>query len=155
MEFSQHSKTIQLCIRGMESEGQGLPEEARSLFNEAWDIATNDFEKFTAAHYVARHQKTIVDKLQWDKAALQLALKINNEVVKEAFPSLYLNIAKCYEDLNDFDNASKNYDLALSFSNALPDNGYGNMIRGGIMNGIQRVAIQLTKTPALQIPRKI
>jgi rifampin ADP-ribosylating transferase len=56
-----------------------------------------------------------------------------------AFPSLYLNIAKCYEDLNDLGNAKRNYELALSFSNLLPDDGYGNMIKGGIKNGIERV----------------
>ena len=53
-------------------------------------------------------------------------------LLRESFPSLYLNIAKCYEDLNDLDNAKKNYELALSFTNVLPDNGYGNMIKGGI-----------------------
>ena len=61
------------------------------------------------------------DKLKWDETALQLALKINDDTIKGAYPSLYLNIAKCYEDLNDFENARKNYQLALSFTNLLPD----------------------------------
>jgi tetratricopeptide (TPR) repeat protein len=77
--------------------------------------------------------------LKWDEIALQSALKINDDNVKEAYPSLYLNIAKCYEDLNDFSNARKNYESALSFTNLLPDDGYGNMIKSGIANGIERV----------------
>ena len=85
------------------------------LFLQAWNEATNDFEKFIAAYYVARHQKNVSDKLKWLETALQFALKINNDTVKSAFPSLYLNIAKCYEDLNDPDNAKKNYELAISF----------------------------------------
>lgn len=139
MEFDQNNKVIKLCAQGMEMEGNGKTEEASKLFTQAWDEATNDFEKFTSAHYVARHQKSTQDKLKWVKTALELALKINTETVKGTFPSLYLNVAKCYEDLNDFDNAKRNYDLALSFTDLLPDNGYGNMIKGGIVKGIERV----------------
>ena len=46
---------------------------------------------------------------------MQLALTINNDAVKSAFPSLYSNIAKCHEDLNDPDKAKKNYEIAASF----------------------------------------
>jgi rifampin ADP-ribosylating transferase len=54
---------------------------------------------------------------------LQFALKINDVTVKSAFPSLYSNIAKCYEDLSDNDNAKKNYELANSFTTNPSDNG--------------------------------
>jgi tetratricopeptide (TPR) repeat protein len=139
MQFDTNNKVVKLCSEGMELEGQGRKKEALKLFQQAWDEASNDFEKFTSAHYVARHQESILDKLKWDETALELALKINDDNVKGALPSLYLNIAKCHEDLNDFDNSRKNYQLALSFTNLLPDSGYGNMIKGGIMNGIERV----------------
>ncbi|HMK25269.1 MAG TPA: NAD(+)--rifampin ADP-ribosyltransferase [Chitinophagaceae bacterium] len=107
----------------MDMEEKGNPEEASRLFLQAWNEAINDFEKFIAAHYVARHQKNIPDKLKWLETALQFALKINNEAVKGAFPSLYLNIAKCYEDLNDPDNSKKNYELAISFKDKPSDKG--------------------------------
>jgi rifampin ADP-ribosylating transferase len=145
MKFDPNNHVIKLCAQGMEMEGKGECKQARELFLQAWNKATNDFEKFTAAHYVARHQKSIDDKLKWDQTALQLALNINDARVKVTFPSLYLNIAKCYEDLNDLVNAKKNYDLALSFANLLPDNGfgngngYGNMIKNAITKGIERV----------------
>jgi tetratricopeptide (TPR) repeat protein len=139
MQFDPNNKIVKLCAQGMEMEGKGNPEEASKHFLQAWNEATNDFEKFTAAHYVARHQKSVADKLKWDETALQLALKINDDTIKGTYPSLYLNIAKCYEDLNDFDNARKNYQLALLFTNLLPDSGYGNMIKDGIMKGIERV----------------
>ncbi len=61
------------------------------------------------------------------------------------FPSLYLNIAKCYEDLNDFDNAQKNYEAALSYQSKLPADGYGQMITSGIKNGLARVSTFLYK----------
>ncbi len=139
MQFDPNNKIVKLCAEGMELEGQGRKKEALKLFQQAWYEATNDLEKFTSAHYVARHQESTEDKLKWDETALQLALKINDDNVRGAYPSLYLNIAKCHEDLNDFNNARKNYKLALSFTNLLLDNGYGNMIKGGIMNGIERV----------------
>lgn len=56
------------------------------------------------------------------------------------YPSLYLNIGKRYEELNEIDHAKKNYQLALSFSNFLPGDGYGKMIKSGIANGIERVS---------------
>jgi len=123
MEFNPDSNVVKLCIQGMDLEGKGKPEEASILFLQAWNEATNDFEKFIAAHYVARHQKNVSDKLKWLETALQFALIINNDAVKGAFHSLYLNIAKCYEDLSDLDNAKKNYELAILFTGKLSDKG--------------------------------
>lgn len=123
----------------MKLEGEGKKVEALECFQQAWDEATNDFEKFTSAHYVARHQDNIADKLKWDKTALHLALKINDENMKGAYPSLYLNIGKCYEDLSNFESARENYELALFFTTFLADDGYGKMIISGIRNGIDRL----------------
>jgi len=123
MEFNPNNNVIKICLQGMDREEKGKPEEASRLFLQAWNEATNDFEKFTAAYYVARHQKNVSDKLKWLETALQFALKINNEAVKSAYPSLYLNIAKCYEGLNDLDNAKKNYELGMSFTDKPADKG--------------------------------
>jgi len=104
-------------------EEKGQPAEASRLFLLAWNEATNDFEKFIAAYYVARHQKNVSDKLKWLETALQFALKVNNDSVKSAFPSLYSNIAKCYEDLGDPGNAKKNHELAISSRDKPSDSG--------------------------------
>ena len=123
MEFNPNNNIVKLCLQGMDLEEKGKPEEASGIFLQAWNEATNDFEKFIAAHYVARHQKNVSDKLKWLETALQLTLKINNDSVKGAFASLYVSIAKCYEDLNDLDNAKKNYELANSFVDKPSDTG--------------------------------
>jgi len=123
MEFSPNNNVIQLCVQGMDLEVQGKPEEASRLFLQAWNEAANDFEKFTAAYYVARHQENVSDKLKWLETALQYALKVNNDSVKGALPSLYSNISKCYEDLSDPVNAKKYYALAISFTDKPSDNG--------------------------------
>lgn len=117
MEFNPNNNIVKLCLQGMDMEEKGKPEEASNLFLQAWNEATDDFEKFLAAHYVARHQKNNFDKLEWLETALQFVLKINNDTVNSALPSLYLNIAKSYEDLGDSEKAKKNDELATSSKN--------------------------------------
>ena len=107
----------------MDMEGKGNAEEASRLFLQAWNEATNDFEKYIAAYFVARHQDNVPDKLKWLETALQFALNVNNEAVVSAFPGLYLKIAKCHEDLGDVDNAKKNFELANSFTGDPSDKG--------------------------------
>ncbi len=138
MLFDPDNKIIKLCVEGMDQEGLGNGEEAYRLFLEAWKDASDDLEKFLAAHYVARHQRSFIDKLQWDKIALNFAMKIDDENVRASYPSLYLNIAKGYEELHDNENALKNYQLGLSFTGFLMDDSYGRMIKSGIMAGIER-----------------
>ena len=123
MEFNPNNNVIKLCVQGMDVEGKGKPEEASRLFLQAWNEATDDFEKFIAAHFVARHQQTVADRLRWLETALQFALRVKTDAVQGAFPSLYSNIAKCYEDLRDPDNANKNHELAKSFAGKPSDKG--------------------------------
>lgn len=123
----------------MQLEGEGQPAEAAKLFYQAWNEASNEKEKFTAAHYVARHQNSIADKLEWDLIALQFALAIDSPEIKSVFPSLYLNIAKDLEDLGDLAKARENYHLALGYTLYLAEDGYGNMIKAGINKGIERL----------------
>lgn len=138
MQFDPENTVIKLCGKGMLLEGEGKNDEAALLFHQAWKTASTDFEKFTAAHYVARHQKSITDKLKWDQVALGFALKITEEFIKGTYPSLYLNIAKGYEDLGDLIKAKENYQFAALYLDQLPDDGYGNLIKGGVKRGLER-----------------
>lgn len=140
MLFDQENHIVKLCVQGMLLEGEGKHEDAEELFLQAWNKAVTDLEKLGAAHYLARHQKTVTEKLEWDKTALNCALKIGTNNMNSLYPSLYLNIGKCYEDLEDFKNAEINYLSALNFAVYLPSDGYGDMIKAGINNGIQRTS---------------
>lgn len=54
---------------------------------------------------------------------MQLALKINSDSVNGALSTLYLNIAKCYEDLGDLKNSKKNNEIAIAFKDNISDKG--------------------------------
>jgi len=123
MDFNPNNPVVQLCMQGMDSQARAEHEEASRLFLQAWSEATNDFERFIAAHFVARHQANPADKLQWLQTALQLALKVNDASVAAALPCLYSNIAECQEDLGDYANAKTNHDLAISSNHAPSDRG--------------------------------
>ena len=123
MEFNPNNPIVKLCLHGMSMEEKGEPEEAGKIFLQAFNESSDDFEKFITSHYVARHQQNVSDQLQWLQATLQYALKVNDETVTSAFPSLYFKIAKCYEELGDIENAKKNYELATSFKDKPSDKG--------------------------------
>jgi rifampin ADP-ribosylating transferase len=123
MEFNPNNNIIKLCVQGMGIEENGNTDEAGELFLQAWNEATTDFEKFTSAFFVARHQSDSSEKLNWFETSLQYALKIDDDTIKSAFPSLYSGIAECYEDLGDPDNAKKNFELADSFKGEPHDRG--------------------------------
>jgi tetratricopeptide (TPR) repeat protein len=103
---------IRLCIEGTQAEFQGQVEKARSLYQEAWELAQDDYEACIAAHYVARHQDNHQDRLHWNQVALEKANAVADQRVKEFYPSLYLNMGQSYELLGDLDEARRFYDLA-------------------------------------------
>lgn len=123
MQFDPRNRVINLCVQGMSREEKGKPEEAASIFLQAWNETTNDFEKYIAAYYVARHQKDVRDKLKWLETSLQYALKLDTLAVNGAFPTLYSNIAKCYEEIGDPGNAKKNQELAIAAADKPSDPG--------------------------------
>lgn len=123
MEFSPKNPVVILCIRGMAQEEKSNPEEARRLFLQAWNEATNDFEKFLTTHFLARHQSDGSDRLKWLDTTLEYALKVNDDAVKPAFPDLYANIAKSHEVLGNPDRARENFELSKKYDVLPTDKG--------------------------------
>ena len=123
MEFDPTNPIVKHCLQGMTMEDKGNAEEASKLFLQAWHEATDDFEKFLAAHFVARHQQMPADKLHWLETALQYALTKNSTATQSALPTLYTSIAKCYEDFGDPANATRHNALANSWKDRWDDKG--------------------------------
>jgi tetratricopeptide (TPR) repeat protein len=144
MQFDPDNKVVQLCAQGMQTEAAGKTDEAHALFQQAWDIAENDFEAFTAAHYLARNQKDPNDVLKWNLEALNRANAIKDDDTKGHYPSLCLNVGKSYETLHNITEANNYYQLAADYSTFLPAGKYSDMICMGISEGLKR-----TGTPKL------
>ncbi|MGN6400151.1 MAG: NAD(+)--rifampin ADP-ribosyltransferase, partial [Flavisolibacter sp.] len=123
MEFSPKNNVVKLCLQGMNLEENGRQEQAKNIFLRAWDEAASGFEKFIAAHFVARHQKNISDQLTWLQTQLNLALQVNDDAVKPAFALLYSKIGECYKELKDTENAEKYFTLANSCTQTPADKG--------------------------------
>lgn len=123
MEFNPNNNIVKLCLQGMFMEESEKPDEARKLFLQAWNEATHDFEKFMAAYFVAWHQTNTADEIKWTETTLQFALKLNDDSVKAALPLLYSNLAKCYQELGDLQNAKNTHELAVSFTSKPSDKG--------------------------------
>jgi tetratricopeptide (TPR) repeat protein len=109
-----NNPVIKLCIDGTQAEFAGQPDKAKSLYEQAWVLAQDDYESCIAAHYVARLQDDGRERLRWNRIALQCAQAVQDNRVDEFYPSLYLNMGSSYEQLGDVSEAKRYYDLAAA-----------------------------------------
>jgi hypothetical protein len=125
------------------------PDEARQQLKALWDDpAADSLHRCTIAHHLADLQTTTEEELVWDLRALDAVQEVTDGRVQQVhdslrvrgfLPSLHLNLADDYRRLGRFDEAAGQLDAARAALDALPDDGYGAMIRGGV----ERVAALL------------
>lgn len=106
--------TIKLCLAGARAEFEGRKAEAQAFYQQAWEIAQDDYEACIAAHYVARFQPTPPETLQWNLEALTRAQAVKDERIQSFYPSLYVNLGHSYEVLGNIAEAKRYYDLAAT-----------------------------------------
>ena len=109
MEFSADNPVVKLCLQG--------------LFPQAWEVATQPFERFMSAWFLASVEVQPAGKLKWLDTALQAARGIHDGSVKSALPPLHSTIAQCYEELGQPDQAQACRALAASIDDAPADEG--------------------------------
>ena len=105
---------IALCFEGTQLEFQKRSDEARQKFAEAWDCATDDYEKCVAAHYVGHLAQAPAEALLWHKTALTHANRAEPALVESFMPSLYVNLGHAYEQTGDSGQAQHFYELAAA-----------------------------------------
>ena len=105
---------IQLCIEGTRAEFEHRLEDARLLYQRAWDIHRDNYEACIAAHYLARFQDTPELSLRWNEESLRRAQLVQAGSVDEFLPSLYLNLGKSHENLGNLAESRRYYALAAS-----------------------------------------
>jgi tetratricopeptide (TPR) repeat protein len=139
--------------RGVELSQRGEREAARQLFAEVWEqIGREDgdpFHRCGLAHAMADVQDDVQDELVWDLRALEAADLITDERAARAgvmspvagfYPSLHLNLGECYRKLGELDRAREHLERGQAAVGALADDGYGQMIRGGLDRLNERLA---------------
>jgi hypothetical protein len=107
-----NNPTIQLCMAGTRAEFEHRIEDARLLYQQAWDARTDDYGACIAAHYVARFQDSAEESLRWNQLAVKHANAVNDERVKDFYPSLYLSLGRSDELVGNQSEAQRYYDLA-------------------------------------------
>jgi hypothetical protein len=112
MSTDINNPVVKLCIEGTQAEFAGRMKEACALYMQAWEAAQDDYEACVAAHYVARCQKDPRDVLHWNQEALSRAEAVEDDRVKDFYPSLYLNMGHSYELLDNPAEGQRYYALA-------------------------------------------
>lgn len=140
VEMDPGNPIVRLCVKGMECEFAGDFEGAAQSFRTAWDQSTDDFERCIASHYMARHQKTPSDGLAWNQRSLDYAVAVDNDGIRDFYPSLYLNLGKSHEDLGNREQAKHFYELAANVLDSLAEGRYGGVVREAVSRALQRIA---------------
>ena len=110
--MNTNNPVTQLCMAGTRAEFEHRIYNARVLYRQAWDARSNDYEACIAAHYVARFQDSVEESLHWNQIALEHANAVNDERVKDFYPSLYLALGRSYEAAGNQAEAQMYYELA-------------------------------------------
>ena len=118
--------------------------EAAHAFDALWAEVGPDgdpFHRCTLAHFMADVQDDPEQELLWDQRALAAADGLDDEraqawhsslQVRGFYPSLHLNLAEDYRKLGRPEQARAHLEQATAALDALPDDGYGQLIRGGV-----------------------
>src|SRR5512141_3153737 len=109
MNLDPNNAIVRLCVAGLACESEHRFDQALALYMRAWNESANDIESCIAAHYIARHQKTAAESLRWNLEALNRAKAVQDERMREFYPSLYLNVGKSYEENGDKEKSRKFY----------------------------------------------
>ena len=118
----------------------GQPVAARERLAALWERvgpAGDALHRCAIAHSMADVQDDVHKELRWDLEALDAARAITDERAAAAgttvagfYPSLHLNLASCYRRLGDVKRAGEQVVLARQCVDVLPNDGYGEMVRG-------------------------
>lgn len=153
--------TMARIAEGMALGRRGERAGARRLFAEVWaDIGQDGdpLHRCALAHAMADVQDDVREELRWDERALAAADVLTDERAAEGgvaggvagfYPSLHLNLAECHRKLGDLDRARAHLARGRATLGALPDDGYGRLIRGGY----DRLAGRLGAAPPAQVTR--
>lgn len=130
---------------------QGDRAGARRVLADTWAAIGDDgdpLHRCALAHAMADVCDDVAEELRWDERALAAVGSLTDERAARAgmtagvaamYPSLHLNLADCHRRLGDLDAAREHLARGQAAAGALPDDGYGQMIRGGLEGLAERL----------------
>ena len=121
---------VALCAEGMALDGS--PADALRCFERAWAARRDDYDAAVAAHYLARHQPTVGDRLHWNTVAAQHAEAVTDGRAHAFFASLYLNLADSQAEAGEAAAARESLERAVMGLSAVPPGGYRQLMMGGV-----------------------
>src|SRR4051794_35640111 len=143
--------TTDRVAEAMELGQQGHRAEAQELFTAIWrDLGPDGdpLHRVAVAHAMADLQDDPHEELAWDLRALDAVEGVSDERAAAAgvtgpvaafYPSLHLNLGEDYRKVGDQAAAQRHLSLGRAAAGALPDDGYGQMIRGGLEGLAERL----------------
>lgn len=151
--MAEPDATMTQIGKGLELSQRGEREGARRVFAQVWsDIGGENgdpLHRCALAHAMADVQDDVCDEIVWDLRALEAADLITEERATQAgvsrpvsgfYSSLHLNLGECYRKLGDLDRAREHLQHGQAAVGALRDDGYGQMIKGGLGRLAERLA---------------
>ncbi|MFI5910656.1 hypothetical protein [Dactylosporangium sp. NPDC051541] len=118
----------------------------RAALTALWDeigAGGDPLHRCSLAHHLADLQDEPEAELVWDERALAAVAELTDERarryhaalrVRAFLPSLHLNLADVHHRLDHPEQAREHLAAARAAVHELPDDGYGQMIRGGMLN---------------------
>ncbi|ANS79388.1 hypothetical protein SGUI_1992 [Serinicoccus hydrothermalis] len=134
---------IGLALSG---EGERGAQRLRGLWEQTRD--PDHAQRCVLAHYLADLEAELDDEVAWDERALAEYPHVRDEDLAPVgiasaaglAPSLHLNLGDGYLRQGQTREAQAQLDAGLASADALPDDGYGAMIRQGLLRLADRVA---------------
>jgi hypothetical protein len=105
-------RSVALCATGVQAEFERRLDDARALYAEAWRVASDDYDRCVAAHYVAHLVVDPSEALRWNLIALESAQRAEPGSVAALLPSLYVSLGRSYEMVGDTAGSDHFYAIA-------------------------------------------
>ena len=140
-------------IMGAIADMSGGADGKRSQFEQLWEEigeSGDALHRCILAHYMADLFDDPATSLAWNQRSLDAALGLTDarmqaalpgQMVAGFLPSLHLNLAQDHERLGDPAAARRHLAAARAGFAALPEGGYGTMIRRGVARLEEKLAV--------------
>jgi hypothetical protein len=91
------SRSVELCVEGVQAEFNLQLDLARSCYTSAWQHASSDCDRCIAAHYVGHLEKDPMTAHAWNEKALGFAMQVEPDLVRSFMPSLLVSLGRTHE----------------------------------------------------------